>query len=286
MNVSSSNPTSAWRRFWNRGGFWKALGFTVAYWVIYQLIGGGTGAAFGGLMVEGDPLASPLNVLLGKALPILITGALALALAASLGWLRDLFGPQPISGPGWMWIAVVVVMGFNVLRFASVDYSAAGAGLVISILILGLCVGFTEELIARGFNVLLLRRGGYGEWSVMMLTALLFSLMHLGNFFAGLAPISLAVLAVYTFAFGIMMYLVLRVTRSLVWAMLAHAATDPSLMLLTGGIDTAGQLGDPGPLLQVANQANLVVILSAIVLLIFVRGKVGRAHFGVETGAP
>ena len=97
-------------------------------------------------------------MVLGTALPILIGGVLLVLFAWSIGWLRELFGPQPIRGRGWMWIAVAVVLLTNLFRFATLDYAEAGAPTVVAWLVAGLCIGFAEELLTRGFVVNLMRR--------------------------------------------------------------------------------------------------------------------------------
>ena len=50
---------------------------------------------------------------------------------------------------------------------------------------------------------------------------------------AGRGEIAVA-LVVYTFFFGIIMYLALRLTGSLIWPILLHASTDPTLFLFGG----------------------------------------------------
>ena len=71
----------------------------------------------------------------------------------------------------------------------------------------------------------------------MLLSSLIFALLHSVNAFT--QPIlNVLITVVYTFGFGVMMYLVMRVTGSIIWAMLLHAATDPTTILATGGIDT------------------------------------------------
>ncbi|MCR2317518.1 hypothetical protein NSR99_23280, partial [Salmonella enterica] len=72
---------------------------------------------------------------------------------------------------------------------------------------------------------------------------------------------------VYTFAFGICMYLALRVTRTIVAPILLHASTDPSIFLQTlhpaeGGLTAFAALG------------NIVVVVVGLVLMIFIRGRV------------
>lgn len=45
----------------------------------------------------------------------------------------------------------------------------------------GLCIGLAEELVTRGLTVNLLRRAGYGEKAVILLSSLIFALMHSVN---------------------------------------------------------------------------------------------------------
>ncbi|GAA2248409.1 CPBP family glutamic-type intramembrane protease [Herbiconiux moechotypicola] len=278
---------SPWRRFWNRGGWWKALLVVGVYWVLYQLAGLAIGALFGHLVDKQNLFANGLSVIVGLAAPIFVGGVLLVVFALSLGWLKQLFGRQPIRGSWWMWIGVAVVLLFNVLRFASADYGAWDAGAVIAVLLAGLCVGFAEEVLTRGFAVNLLRRGGYGERSVMLLSSLLFAALHSGNLLSGNSVVTVAFTVVYTFLFGVTMYVALRVTGNLIWPVLLHASTDPSLFLLTGGVDATNSAMHPGPLAPIAGLANYAVMIFGILAIIFVRGRIDRtAAFGMEPRSP
>ena len=268
--TQSGNP-SAWRRFWERGGWWRSLLLVVAYYVLWQL----GSLVFLPLLASADDTAS--LVWLGTALPVALGGVILLVFGWSVGWLRGLFGPQPIRGRGWMWIAVAVVLIFNVLHFASVDYAEAGAGVVIAWLAAGLFVGFAEELLTRGFVVNLMRRGGYREITVAVVSAALFAALHSGNLLSGQSLFATAFQLVYTFTFGILMYLSLRVTGSLIWPILLHATTDPSIFLHTAyPADT--------PLAAVAGFGNPAVVVFGLVLLIFIRGKVESTAPAAEPG--
>lgn len=138
----------------------------------------------------------------------------------------------------------------------------------------GLCVGTAEELLYRGYVVELLRQGGYREWAVMMLSSLLFAASHSVNIFSGQDSLTVIVTILYTFTFGVCMYLTLRVTGRLIWAILLHASTYPSGLLLSGGIDEVGAQTSAGAVAEIAGLANFVTIAIALVLLWFVRGRV------------
>ncbi len=90
----------------------------------------------------------------------------------------------------------------------------------------------------------------------------IFAALHLGNVFTsdqGLAVTLLQV--VYTFWFGLCMYLALRVTGNLIWPILLHATTDPTLIL--HGQDPASNLFGLVPALS-----TYLIILTGIILLI------------------
>jgi membrane protease YdiL (CAAX protease family) len=270
----TSESALSWTRFWDRGGFWRALLLAAVYYPLYLAAGYVLGRVGG---VEPDTLmASAGNLFWGQVAALFVGGAILLAFGASVGWLDDVFGAQPIGGRWWMWLAPLVVLGFNALRFAAADYDAFDPALVVVILLLGVGVGFAEELLTRGYAVTMLRAGGHSEWVVAALSSLIFALLHIGNLFGGQSPLTVGLTVVYTFGFGVMMYLTLRVTGRLIWPMIIHATTDASGILLTGGIDEVTGGAATGALAGIAGLANIVVAPLGLLLLLFVRGHVGR----------
>ena len=263
--MTGHETTSPWKRFWERGGWWKALIVVAVYYVLYQ----GGSLLFLPLAEHTAP-DSAAAVLVTVALPIALGGILLVLFALSLGWLRELFSRQPIRGRGWMWIAVAVVLVFNVLRFATIDYAAAGAGYVASWLLAGLAIGFAEETLTRGFVVNLMRKAGHPEIAVALVSAALFAALHAGNLLTGQALFTTLFQVVYTFAFGVCMYLTLRVTGNLIWPILLHASTDPSIFLQTAHPAA-------GPLTAIAGLGNIAVIVVGLVAIVFIRGRVAPA---------
>ncbi|MDO9396420.1 MAG: CPBP family intramembrane metalloprotease [Herbiconiux sp.] len=260
-------PRSGWRRFWERGDWWRAILLAAVYYGVYQLLSLAVGAVFGtagGVEggVRGD-VGGAMDVFIGTGLPVLLGAVVLLAFAASLGWLRELFGPQPVRGRRWMWVGVVVVLLISVSAFLSVDFASAGAALVLSWLLTGLFIGLAEELLTRGFVVTLMRKAGRGELAVALVSAGVFAALHAGNLFtSSQGLVTTAEQVVYTFFFGTVMYLALRVTGRLIWPILLHASTDPSLSLF------AAHPISGNPLTIVASLSTYLVILAGIVLLI------------------
>ncbi|GLK18694.1 hypothetical protein GCM10017602_31760 [Herbiconiux flava] len=256
-------PGSGWRRFWDRGDWWRAVLLAAVYYGVYQVLSIAVGAVFGGRGGIRGEAGSAMDVFIGTGLPIILGAVVLLAFAASLGWLGELFGPQPVRGRRWMWVGIAVVLVINVSALGSVDFASAGAALVASWLLTGLFVGLAEELLTRGFVVNLMRKAGRGEVAVALVSAGVFAALHAGNFFTtdqGLATTATQV--VYTFFFGIIMYLALRLTGRLIWPILLHASTDPTVSLFAAH-PAAGD-----PLSIVASLSTYLVIVTGAVLLV------------------
>jgi hypothetical protein len=129
--------------------------------------------------------------------------------------------------------------------------------------------------------VTLLRKAGHREIVVAAMSSLLFAASHAVNIFSGQAPVAVALTVVYTFFFGIGLYLTLRVTRNLIWPILLHASTDPSGILLAGGIDSAGgAAAQTNMLTSIAGTANLAVIFVGLLSIWFIRGRVAAGSPG------
>lgn len=272
----TSAPPSAWAGFWERGGWWKAVLVAAVYIALYEGIGALIGLLWGGAITTGGPLGSAQNVVLELVLPIGIGAVLIIVFLAWSGMLRTVFGRQPVAGRWWMWIAVAVVAYPIVLRLIGIDYGSFKPGVVPLTLLAGVFIGIAEELVTRGAAVTLLRRAGYSELVVAVLSSTIFALMHAANAIGTGFTLTVALTIPYTFCFGICMYLIMRVTGSIVWAIVAHALTDPTLFLATGGIDTAAA-GHPNGLLVLAGTGNYAVMLMGIVALFLIRGRAREA---------
>lgn len=274
MTMPDSHSATPWLRFWNRGGWWKAVLVAAVYMALYlgasQLIG----ILFAGRFDVSDEFGSPQTVAITLLLPIAVGALILLAFAASLKWLPELFGRQPVKGKGWMWIAPVVVLLAAVLRVAGTDWSRYAVSVILLTFLSGLFIGLAEELLTRGLAVNLLRRGGYSERWVMVLSSLLFALLHSSNLLGGQPLLTVLFTMAFTFLFGVAMYLTLRVTGSLIWPILLHAITDPTTFLATGGIDVAGDA--PSPLLTFAGLSVYVYLILTIIALFLVKDRVER----------
>lgn len=279
----AEQKTSGWRTSWNRGGWWRAVLATFCYLVLFvvaSLIIVRAGHSIAGS--AGKDVATNANVVTVDLVFPEIAGALIItAFVASIGWFPKLFVSRPRGGSWWMWIAPAAMVVAAVVRLASTDWKAYSAGAVIAILVLGLLVGYTEELLARGVNVHLLREGGYGSRSTMVLTSVLFAAMHSVNAIGGGKGevLEITVTIIFAFFFGAAMYLTLVATGSLVWAMVFHAITDPTTFLASGGVDSGTLASGAG-----ASIGAWVTIVYAVLFIVamFALPKKGDAESGAQ----
>lgn len=275
-----SQLVSTWRSFWERGGWWRALVLAAAYYALYELFGWVIDNTLGAGIPEDGGAG---DLLVHTALPIVFGVVVLLAFAASVGWLPEIFGRQPLGGRRWMWVAVAVALVINISSMLSIDYGAAGASLVGAWLLTGLFVGVAEELLTRGFVVNMMRKAGHKELAVALMSAGVFAALHIGNVFTsdqGLATTAMQV--IYTFFFGICMYLALRVTRA-IWApILLHASTDPTLSL-------HGEYPESGLFGVVSSMSTILVVLTGAILLVVLivsERRAARGATGPRFAAP
>lgn len=89
--MDGQRTSTSWRRFWERGGGWRALLLAGVYYGLYELIGYLL-SLFGGDSpgaLRGEQMPAP-DIFLSVALPLLLSSVLLVLFARSLGRLRDL----------------------------------------------------------------------------------------------------------------------------------------------------------------------------------------------------
>ena len=104
------------------------------------------------------------------------------------------------------------------------------------------------------------------------MSSLLFSLLHLVNLIAGMELRTVLATLLYTFCFGICMYLAMRVTGT-IWApIVLHGLTDPTTILATGGVDEAVGAQDVSGWSALASFGTFAFMAFAVVAVFLIRG--------------
>lgn len=262
--------------FWSRPTVWKLLVLIVAYLAFYVAVSQVISHVFSDQIDTDNVVGSASSIIFGLALPIAIGAVALLIFATKVGWLRSIFGPQPIDGSRWMWIGPILVALAIVVHLAGTDWSAWSGGEIVSLIALGACVGLAEELVTRGIAVKMLRDARHTERFVAVVSSLLFALMHTVNFISGMELTTVLATVVYTFGFGMCMYLTMRVTGTIWAAIVLHALTDPTTILSSGGLDTA-VTGTASGATVIATLITVLLVLFGIVAIFLVRGRIGES---------
>ena len=259
--------------FWNRPATWKAFlviaGYLVYYLAVSQLIG----FLFGDDIDADNVMVDATSMFFGLVLPIGLGAVGLLLFAARLGWLREIFGPQRLTGSRWMWIAPVLVLAAIIAHLGQTNWSNWTGGQVAMMAAAGVCIGIAEELATRGIAVKVLRDAAHSERFVAVVSSLLFASMHLVNLISGMAVSTVAATVGYTFCFGMCMYLTMRVTGTIWAAIVLHGLTDPTTFLATGGIDKAVTDTQGSGWALFAAAATIAMMIFAVVAAFLVRGR-------------
>ena len=177
--------------------------------------------------VDYDALAeSRATVVRGIVVPIGLGGLLLAVVTTVLGWWSPVLSQGGRTGPAWV-IVVAVLMGLvGLLGALNIDYSSPQRA-VLPVLAVGvLIVGFSEELLCRGLLIVGGRDGGWSELVVVVVSCLLFGLLHGINAFFGQSLSTTVTQIVMATVMGAAFYAVRMSTGTLVVCMLLHALWD------------------------------------------------------------
>jgi membrane protease YdiL (CAAX protease family) len=177
-----------------------------------------------------------------------------------------------------MWIFLPLAAAFIVINIAGTDWSAISLQHLVFLLFACALVGFNEEVLTRGVLVVAARGSMRHEVLVWLFSTGLFGLMHIPNGFFGIGLSGGITQAVFTFLLGSGLYLLRRISGSLLLPVIVHASWDFSTF--------AHQVTSDGVFL-LATFFQFLAYLAALVLVIVVlfRDRKGRAY-SVPTESP
>ncbi|WP_327305168.1 type II CAAX endopeptidase family protein [Streptomyces sp. NBC_01298] len=270
VEPTDDGPVTSRIPFFDRPTLGKTVLVIVGYLAYYLLVGRAIDAVFGDEIDKDDVLATGAGVFFAFVLPIAIGAVTLLGFAAAIGRLRSIFARRTPAGRPWMWIGPALALTAVVGHVAATDWNSWRPEQLLLIALLGICVGLAEELATRGLAVDLLRGAGHCERFVMVVSSLLFALMHVSNLLSGMKPGTVLLTVVYTFGFGVCMYLVMRLTGTIWSAIALHAVTDPTTMFASGGVDEA-VAHHAGGWSVLASTATVLMVVFAFVAVFLVR---------------
>jgi membrane protease YdiL (CAAX protease family) len=164
------------------------------------------------------------------ATPTLL-GCLFLVITISyLGWWRIVLFDKIKSGPIWAWLLPIVMAGLILLKLVHLKTENISQDLWLWSMLGAIGVGLGEEMITRGSMVVALRTQ-FSEGKVWLFSTLLFSALHIPNVFFGVPFTSMLIQLVLTFIMGSALYVIRRLSGTLLLPMLLHGLWDTSLFL-------------------------------------------------------
>ncbi|MGO2750427.1 MAG: lysostaphin resistance A-like protein [Pseudoclavibacter sp.] len=246
---------------------WIGLAIYVGYLVVVYTV-----QAFSNVRYDelGD---SGSNLFFGAGLSLIIAAVLLAITTTLLGWWRPALFDQHRS-TRWPIIAPILMVVALIINIVSTDWGAFDGALIAALFVIVL-VGFTEELTTRGLLLTGLR-SRFNEVWVWLISTALFAGMHLLNATSGqdLGPTIQQV--IFAFFAGTVLYVLRRVTGSLIWPMLLHGFWDFSTFAVTHGA--------PSPLAGIGAIINIAAGVLALISVAFVvRGANERLG---STGTP
>ncbi|GAB89224.1 CPBP family intramembrane glutamic endopeptidase [Gordonia rhizosphera] len=200
-------------------------------------------------------------------------GGLFLIIAVSwLGWWRPVLFEKERAQPRWILLAPAFAVVTLVVLALTADFSGSTGAMFAALFLGSIGVGVAEEVSTRGVLITGFRARLTEPW-VWFYSCLLFGLLHLPNWVFGAGPGAVGQVLM-AFGAGSTFYLLRRVSGTLIWAMVLHAAWD----FVTIGGDLPGGVGA----LVIVNS-----ILGLVVGIVFLRRQRGQMveQAGVPTAA-
>ncbi|MFE6964107.1 CPBP family intramembrane glutamic endopeptidase [Agromyces sp. NPDC057679] len=200
------------------------------------------------------------NLFFGAGVSLIVATVLLVITTTLLGWWRPALFERERSRHRWPIFVPILTAIAAIMNLTATDWSAYGGAFLAASLAL-LLVGFTEELVSRGLLLTALRSRLREVW-VWLITSVLFGLSHLVNILLGAPDSGTVIQVISAFLAGTVFYILLRVTGSLIWAMVLHGLWDFSVF--------ATAVGQAGDLAAIANVVELTAGFLGLACVAFV----------------
>lgn len=232
----------------------------IVVWLVYNSIIYATWAAVG---ADYTDLAGRAVILPRLVLPEVLGAVFIVFAVTRLGWWRPVLRESRRGGPGWtMWVLLVPIAGFIGVHLLATHWSQIEPAHLVYLALASALIGFNEEALTRGVLVVGWRGSTHREVWVWLASTALFGLMHLPNGLFGIGLAGGLTQVVYTFLLGSGLYLLRRVSGTIVLPMIVHALWDFSSF---SSQVTGGGVSLLGTMFQFLTY--LVALLMVIVLL-------------------
>jgi len=207
------------------------------------------------------------NIKKGIFLPIGIGSIILTIVSAFYGWLTPVFTPPTGFTTWWMWAIPLAIMVGIIIRFRTAKWHLFTRAGIWYLVVGALFVGFSEELLTRGILVHALSQPYIPQYLVMLVSSILFGLLHGMNYFNGQDRKTTITQIIITTLIGMSLYVSYIVSGTL-WVPIAlHALFDISLLAQGNApADTSRKASSPELLTTLVFYAGTVVAFIVILV--------------------
>jgi uncharacterized protein len=213
-------------------------------------------------------IASESNLVVAVIQPLGIAAVLLAIFNTWAGWWRATVFERPrLRRPALLALLLLSMLGFVTAMLWTTDYTTVTLRHLGLLAAATLLVGFCEEMVSRGILLVSLRGSLRSEAWAWFGSSALFGLLHATNAFFGVGALAL-LQVVLAFCVGTGLYLLRRLSGTLLLPMAVHAAWDFST--LTSDLDQS-PTGVPAFLLM----ATTYVLSLVLVFVVLRRDRKG-----------
>ena len=165
-------------------------------------------------------------VVRGVVVPIGLGGVFLAIATTVLGWWHPVLFQDGRTGPAWVLVVPVMFGLVGLLGTINIDWRSPKAALLPWLALGVLLVGFSEEMVSRGILIVGGRDAGWSELVVVLVSCVLFGLLHGINAFFGQSLQTTVQQIVLATVMGASFYAIRMSTGTLIVCMLTHALWD------------------------------------------------------------
>jgi membrane protease YdiL (CAAX protease family) len=202
-----------------------ALAVVALYSIVFTVTAASSGIPYA------EFFASPANAWRAAVLPLALGTVVLVIFLLWSRWDHIFSDKERLGVPTFLRIAAVAFTVGIVVHFVFVGWSELRVDLLIPILITGILVGFSEELLFRGILLQGMRAAGRSEAMVAVGTSVIFGLFHLTNIFLGSPLVTVLGQVLIATTTGAILYSFRRVSGLLLPGIIAHGLWDISVFL-------------------------------------------------------
>jgi len=166
------------------------------------------------------------SVVRGIVVPIGVGGLLLAVATTWLGWWHPVLFQEGRTGPAWALVVPVMLGVVGLVGALNIDYRSEARGVLPWLAAGVLLVGFSEEVLTRGLLIVGGRQAGWSELVVVIVSCVLFGLLHGINAFFGQSLQQTVTQIVSAGVVGAAFYATRMSTGTLLVCMVLHALWD------------------------------------------------------------